>query len=131
MNTHAKSVAEECSKASDDGHLSFPQTLAKLAAAGIEAYYADLRRGVKVYYLPDGESIEIAGHRTAAAVAERFDAAAVETAVRLSQANAHSYEDFRGMIMAAGCPGYLVSILGRRVVYFGRTAETHVEHFPS
>jgi hypothetical protein len=32
--------------------------------------------------------------------------------------------------MAAGCAGYIVSFLGRRVVYFGRTAETHVEHFP-
>ena len=25
--------------------------------------------------------------------------------------------------------GYIVSFLGRRALYFGRTAETHVEHF--
>jgi len=31
---------------------------------------------------------------------------------------------------AAGCAGYLVSFLGRRVLYFGRSAGTHVEHFP-
>mgnify|MGYP000402610447 CR=1 FL=1 len=31
---------------------------------------------------------------------------------------------------AAGCAGYMVSFLGKRVVYFGRTAEVHVEHFP-
>ena len=33
-------------------------------------------------------------------------------------------------VMAAGCAGYMVSFLGKRVLYFGRTAETHVEHFP-
>lgn len=32
---------------------------------------------------------------------------------------------------AAGFEGYLVSLPGRRAVYFGRTAETHVEHFPA
>jgi len=33
-------------------------------------------------------------------------------------------------VVAAGCTGYLVSFPGQRAVYFGRTGETHVEHFP-
>lgn len=33
--------------------------------------------------------------------------------------------------MAAGCAGYLVSLPGRRVVYYGRTGETHVELIPA
>ncbi len=33
-------------------------------------------------------------------------------------------------MMDAGCAGYFVSLIGRRAVYFGRTAETHVEPFP-
>jgi hypothetical protein len=50
----------------------------------------------------------------------------------LVQANPadYSYVAFCEKAKAAGCAGYLVSFLGRRVVYFGRTAETHVEHFP-
>jgi hypothetical protein len=32
--------------------------------------------------------------------------------------------------MAAGCAGYLDSLDGRRVVCFGRSGETHVEHVP-
>ena len=60
-----------------------------------------------------------------------FDAAAIERAVRQAQAGALHYKAFCETVMAAGCPGYLVSILGRRVVYFGRTAETHIEHFPA
>jgi hypothetical protein len=34
------------------------------------------------------------------------------------------------MVMAAGCAGYQVSFTGRRAVYYGTTAEVHVEHFP-
>ena len=41
-----------------------------------------------------------------------------------------SYAAFSEKAKTAGCAGYLVSVLGRRVVYYGRTAETHVEHFP-
>ncbi len=32
--------------------------------------------------------------------------------------------------MAAGCVGYFVQITGRRVIYFGRSGESHVEQFP-
>jgi hypothetical protein len=30
----------------------------------------------------------------------------------------------------AGCVAYMVSLPGRRVVYYGRTGASHVEHFP-
>ena len=68
-----------------------------------------------------------AGNVTAA-----FDAIEVERLVRWAQANPvdYSYVAFSEKAKAAGCAGYLVSFPGRRVVYFGRTAETHVEHFP-
>ncbi len=125
-----RSVAETCSKGSEDGSLNFPQQLGMLAAVGIEGYYCDLRRAAKRYYLPDGGSIEVESHRHTGKVPESFDAAAVERAVRGAQAGTLDYKGFCDTVMAAGCPGYLVSILGRRVVYFGRTAETHVEHFP-
>lgn len=42
----------------------------------------------------------------------------------------YSYKGFRKKVMAAGCVGYTVSFIGKRAVYYGRTAETHVEHFP-
>lgn len=41
-----------------------------------------------------------------------------------------SFPEIVSKLMAAGCAGYLVSFLGRRVVYFGRTAEIHIEEFP-
>jgi uncharacterized protein YbcV (DUF1398 family) len=130
MNTRARSVVEQCTIGSDNDSLTFPQVVAKLAAAGVEGYYADLRRSLKTYYLPDGECIDVGAARVRMPIAEAFDATRVEAAVRQSQAGTHTYEAFCEKIAAAGCAGYLVSLPGRRVVYFGRTAETHVEHFP-
>ncbi|WP_199553866.1 DUF1398 domain-containing protein [Sandaracinobacteroides hominis] len=45
--------------------------------------------------------------------------------VRWVQANGpdYSYAAFSRNVKAAGCAGYLVSFLGRRVVYYGRTAD--------
>lgn len=130
MNTVVKSIVEACTRGSEDESLKFPQQLAKLAEAGVEGYYADLRRSLRTYYLPNGEVIESPTAKLGGLISESFDPVRVEAAVRQSQADEHTYQDFCRKITAAGCAGYLVSLLGRRVVYFGRTAETHVEHFP-
>jgi len=130
METSVRTIVDECSKGSEDGSLTFPQVLAKLVEAGIEGYYADLRRSTKTYYTTRGGALEVAAAVVAAPVADAFDAGRIEAAVRQSQAGAHTYRAFCEKVMAAGCAGYLVSLPGRRAVYFGRTAETHVEHFP-
>lgn len=131
MYANTRAVAEACSRAAEDGSLNFPQILGKLSDAGIEGYFVDYRRAVKTYYLPEGKSIEVADGHPHGAVVAMFDAAKVAAAVGQSQRGEHSYREFCEKVIAAGCAGYIVSILGRRVVYFGRTAEMHIEHFPS
>lgn len=130
MNANVKAVVEACSRGSEEDSLNFGQVLGELAGAGVEGYCADFRRSTKIYYLPDGECIEVPARDPDVAISSTFDAGLVEAAVRQSQAGTHTYRAFCEKVMAAGCSGYLVSLLGRRVVYFGRTAETHVEHFP-
>lgn len=65
-------------------------------------------------------------------IAAAFDASEVERLVLWAQVNPadYSYAAFFEKAKTAGCAGYLASFLGRRAVYYGRTAETHVEHFP-
>jgi uncharacterized protein YbcV (DUF1398 family) len=130
MNAHVKTIAEECTQGSENDTLNFPQVLGKLMEAGIESYLCDLRRSTKTYYLPDGASIELEAHDVGAPVAEHFDAARVESAVRQSQRGEHNYKQFCEKIVAAGCAGYIVTLLGRRAVYFGRDGQMHVEIFP-
>jgi uncharacterized protein YbcV (DUF1398 family) len=42
----------------------------------------------------------------------------------------YTYKGFCAKVAGAGCAGYMVSLLGRRVLYYGRTGETHTEYFP-
>jgi uncharacterized protein YbcV (DUF1398 family) len=71
-------------------------------------------------------------HRGEVAIAGALDIAAVQAAIREAQqlVPGYTYAGFCAKVMAAGCVGYFVSFTGRRAVYFGRTAELHVEHFP-
>lgn len=132
MDAERISIAETCLRAAHDGSLSFPEIVGKLIAAGFEGYTVDYRRNSQIYYLPDGDSVPMDIRSPAGNVAAEFDAAEIERLVRWAQANPadYSYIAFCGKLKGAGCAGYLVSFLGRRVVYFGRTAEIHVEHFP-
>jgi uncharacterized protein YbcV (DUF1398 family) len=131
MNDDVKKVVIECTEGSDDGRLTFPQVVQKLIAAGVERYHADLCRGEKTYYLPDGESIVVPSAALKGNPAQNFSAADVESAVRTIQRGNSSYIEFCEQIIAAGCVGYFVTIAGRRAVYYGRTCEIYVEPFPA
>jgi uncharacterized protein YbcV (DUF1398 family) len=132
MHASIMSVITECHEASEADRMDFPTMLDKLNEARVEGYLVDFRRSTKTYYLADGETMELPAHEVKVKVAAAFDAGIVADAVREAQTEApgYTYLSFCNKVMAAGCAGYLVSILGRRVVYFGRTAETHVEYFP-
>ncbi|MFZ6653749.1 DUF1398 domain-containing protein [Undibacterium sp. TJN19] len=129
-NTVSETITQ-CAQASYAGTMSFGAIVGKLMVAGVESYHADYRHADTTYYLPDGETMVIALHAPAIPVAENFDTAALQAAIRGAQAGAVKYPEFLQLSMAAGCVGYLVWINGRHVIYFGRRGETHVEHFPA
>lgn len=133
MDADRISIAETCLHAAHDGSLSFPDIIGTLIAAGFEGYTVDYRRNSQVFYLPDGDSVAMEMQPSAGDVTAAFDAAEIERLVRWAQAKPadYTYVAFCEKAKAAGCAGYLVSFPGRRVVYFGRTAETHVEPFPT
>jgi uncharacterized protein YbcV (DUF1398 family) len=132
MDAERISIAQTCLNAAHDGSLSFPEIVGKLISAGFEGYTVDYRRNSQTYYLPDGDGVTMDMQPSAGHVAATFDTNEIERLVRWAQANPadYSYVAFCEQAKGAGCAGYVVSFLGRRVVYFGRTAETHVEHFP-
>jgi len=133
MDAGQISIAQDCLNAAHGGSLGFPKIVGTLIAANFEGYAVDYRRNTQTYYLPDGDSAVLDMPPSAGQVAEEFNAAAVAGAVQWAQANGpdYSYKAFCEKAKEVGCAGYLVSFLGRRVVYFGRTAETHVERFPN
>ena len=132
MDAPLQDVARACLAGAESGTMTFGQIVGALEAAGFEGYQVDLRAGTAAYYLPSGESLSLAAARPAVADAPRFDRDAVVEAIRSAQRGdpGYSYLGFCATVARAGCVGYLVSFPGRRVVYVGRTGETHTEHFP-
>lgn len=104
----------------------------KLAEAGFESYLVDYRRHAATYYLPDGDSVTLDTPACTEAVAPRFDHRGISAQIKWAQDDPpdYSYAAFCRNTRALGCAGYVVSFSGRRALYFGRTAEIHVEHFP-
>jgi uncharacterized protein YbcV (DUF1398 family) len=128
-----KDIARNCLEGAESGSMTFPQIVGMLINAGFDGYAVDLRSATATYYLKTGEAVTLDAVKPSAPVAERFDAEAVRAAIREAQAlvPGYTYEGFCAKVAAAGCAGYLVSFPGKRVLYFGRTGETHTECFPN
>lgn len=132
MNAQRIAIARQCLDGAYDKTLSFPSIIAALIAADFEGYAVDYRSNTTTYYLADSDSIVLNNRPSDGAVAPQFDQHAIADQIKWAQANPpeYSYGAFCKNVKALGCAGYMVSFSGKRVLYFGRTAETHVEHFP-
>jgi uncharacterized protein YbcV (DUF1398 family) len=132
VSSNWKDVARATLEGSESGTMTFPQNVRMLTEAGFDAYAVDFRRSTRTYYMLGGEAVELETERTSTPVAERFDAAVIKEALREAQAlvPGYTYKGFCAKVAGAGCAGYLVSFAGKRVLYYGRTGETHTEYFP-
>jgi uncharacterized protein YbcV (DUF1398 family) len=115
---------------SESGQITFGEVVATLSAAGVESYRADLLTAQETFYTPEGTHVEPMT-LPATTIAADFDAPAVLAAIRAAQADTIRYPEFLVRIFHAGCSAYHVFITGRKVIYFGRKGEFHIEEFPS
>jgi uncharacterized protein YbcV (DUF1398 family) len=132
MTGNWQDLARATLAGSESGTMTFPQSLQALMAAGFDGYAVDLRRSTRTYYMPDGQALELKTEPTPTPVADSFNALRIKEAIREAQelVPGYTYKGFCAKVARAGCAGYAVSLLGRRVLYYGRTGETHTEHFP-
>ncbi|QTL03579.1 DUF1398 family protein [Aquabacter sp. L1I39] len=133
MDIRSTEIARFCLAAAEADTLTFPEIVGALMDAGFEGYAVDFRAARATYYRPDGSILDLPTHAFHTAIADKFDLAPIQAAIRAAQTQApgYSYQGFCRTVAAAGCASYLVSFLGRRAVYLGRTGESHVELFPS
>jgi uncharacterized protein YbcV (DUF1398 family) len=131
MQANTIETMQECTDASDQERIGFGEVVMKLMQAGVERYHADLLRAEKIYYLPSGESHRVPAAQVDATPAAAFAADSVAAAVRAIQQKKIQYREFCERIALAGCVGYMVSLAGRRAVYYGRTGDSYVEPFPA
>jgi uncharacterized protein YbcV (DUF1398 family) len=113
------------------GAHSFPEVVRTLTAEGVESYRTDLVRMEATFYYPDGSTHLEKLALPAAAVAESFSHAGIVAATRAAQAGTVQYPEFVQRAMSAGAGAYVAYLRGRKVIYFGRNGDFHVEEFPA
>ncbi|WP_411823962.1 DUF1398 family protein [Leptospira sp. 'Mane'] len=112
------------------GKITFPQVVGMLLKEGIESYHVDFVRAENRYYTASGEIyLESVPHKFPIA-AKEFSASSVSAIIKKVQAGKINYQEFIEEVMAAGCIYYIAYLAGKRVIYFGREGDFHVEHFP-
>lgn len=119
---------EQVLRASQAGDLVFPEVVRRLMEAGVESYFTDLVRGATTLYGSEGGTHTV--DKGAVGVVGAFSGEGVVAAIRAAQADQIRYPEFVRRAMAAGVAGYWAFLTGRKVVYFGRKGEMHVEEFP-
>jgi uncharacterized protein YbcV (DUF1398 family) len=112
------------------GKLIFPEVVRRLLDAGVESYFCDLAGGVETVYMRDGATLIEKISLPSARIAEEFSREGVVAAIRGAQTDTIRYPEFVRRSTAAGVIAYWAFLTGRRVVYFGRKGEMHVEEFP-
>jgi uncharacterized protein YbcV (DUF1398 family) len=138
MNTNMNQTAKkphEVAKAAFDGSeanaLTFPESVKMIAAAGFKGYLVDYRSGTRTYHHSGGEVFTFQG--PAYTPVDAFDTAVVKAAIVEAQQGVpgYTYQGFCRKVTAdGGVAGYLVSIIGKCVLYFGVNGGTHTEYFP-
>jgi uncharacterized protein YbcV (DUF1398 family) len=123
-------VMHEVTIETQEGRMTFPQVVGKLLDAGVESYLVDFAAGRKTYYLASGETYMDEMILKLDPVAEKFSGEGIVAAIRGAQADTVRYPEFVKRATAAGVIGYWAFLAGKKVIYFGRRGEMHVEEFP-
>jgi uncharacterized protein YbcV (DUF1398 family) len=120
-------IMKEALEASELRKSTFPQMVGKLVAAGVESYFADLVRGEETFHMPSGETHVEKMSLPLGKIADEFSQNAIVRAIRAAQSDEIRYPEFVKRARAAGVAAYWAFLTGKKVVYFGRKGEFHVE----
>ncbi|WP_348264442.1 DUF1398 family protein [Telmatobacter sp. DSM 110680] len=126
----SKLAIHETAIATQQGKMTFPQVVQALLEAGVESYLVDFAAAQKTHYLADGTTVTVPMILEPGSIAPEFDDGALVAAIRGAQSDTVRYPDFVKRSTAAGVIGYWAFLTGRKVIYFGRKGEQHIEEFP-
>jgi uncharacterized protein YbcV (DUF1398 family) len=116
---------------SQAGKLIFPEVVRRLVEAGVESYFCDLAAGAETFYLIDGKTHVEKITLPLSPIAGEFSSSGLVAAIRGAQTDTIRYPEFMKRSAAAGVIAYWAFLSGRKVLYFGRKGELHVEQFPA
>lgn len=124
-------LINELGQATVTGSMPFPEIVGKLIATGVEYYHVDYASLQFHFYGTEGGVVVVPLLLGALQpIAPQLDKAALRAAIVDSQQNGQKFRDFSRRAVEAGVAGYFAFLSGKRVVYFGRQGDQHVEWFP-
>ena len=124
-------IVAEAARATLDGSIPFPEVVRRLLETGVEYYHVDYVALQKTYYSASGEVIKAPiNYEGLPSVAIELNVEALRAAIVDSQQNGQHYYDFTKRAMSAGVQGYIAFLRGKRVTYWGRGGDQHIEWFP-
>jgi uncharacterized protein YbcV (DUF1398 family) len=97
---------------------------------GVESYFCDLANGAETFYQTNGETPTEKMVLPLMPVAEEFSRPELVAAIRGAQTDTIRYPEFMKRSSAAGVIAYWAFLTGKKVIYFGRKGEFHIEEFP-
>ena len=112
------------------GKLIFPEVVRRLLEVGVKSYFVDVPNRREVFYMSDGQAHTQSMTLALNSVASDFSLAGIIAAIRGVQTDAIRYPEFMKQATAAGVIAYWAFLAGRKVIYFGRKGEAHIEEFP-
>ena len=112
------------------GKLIFPEVVRRLLEVGVESYFVDDPNRSEGFYMSDGQAHTQSMTLALNSVASDFSLAGIIAAIRGAQTDAIRYPEFMKQATAAGVLAYWAFLAGRKVIYFGRKGEAHIEEFP-
>jgi uncharacterized protein YbcV (DUF1398 family) len=127
MNT---AVIHQVLAESQAGKLIFPEVVRRLSEVGVESYLCDLATGAETFYMSDGTTHAEKMTLPLSPIAEQFSSSGIVAAIRGAQSDTIRYPEFMKRSAAAGIIAYWAFLTGKKVIYFGRKGESHVEEFP-
>jgi uncharacterized protein YbcV (DUF1398 family) len=123
-------IIHEVLAKSQAGELIFPEVVRQLLEVKVESYFCDLATGAETFYMSDGQTHMEKMVLPLAPIAEQFSPSELIAAIRSAQTDTIRYPEFMKRSAAAGVIGYWAFLSGKKVIYFGRKGEFHVEEFP-
>jgi uncharacterized protein YbcV (DUF1398 family) len=128
MNTN---IITDAARKTLAGTISFPEVVSQLFSAGVEYYHVDYIGMKKTFYSAEGDTVVTAiNYEGLPPVAPDFSVEGIRADILDSQRNNQHYRDFTRRAMEAGVQGYFAFLRGKRVTYFGRQGDQHIEWFP-
>ncbi|GLS57257.1 hypothetical protein GCM10007886_54430 [Methylobacterium gregans] len=109
--------------------MSVAELAGAFGAIGVERFHVDLVRGETTVYQGDYTAV-LPADAPAKRPAPRFWASGIEGALIGTDAGSYTWPAFCGLVLEARCAGFIVSLFGRRALFYGEAGEVLTKDGP-